>query len=630
VFDRRFPADSDTPTTRRRKLGEILRDAGSVTDAQLNAGLQRQRADRCRIRLGEALVALDYATDKDIARALAAQHHLPYRDLSLADRKAIIRNIRQKAMPDRVMRRRAALPLESTRGRLRIVIHDPTDERVIHDVTRDTQRDVEVFVTARDAIDELVDYALPAPDTEEDLEPIDINFDAQGDRDFDIEAPVLANDDSELERLFRMESVDEYVDLDKADHTEIMVKIGAGVLPVELIKQFNVAPYGKKDGRIVVLTGEPDNVEVMDTLRFRLDAEVLFVAADPEKLRSLIELATDAKSIEHEMMCISTDDIDGPDAEDDDAPASPVDGSGLLDLCHEPSATPLNAEGYLDDDTDSDGGVTLSPPGRGDDGDELTLDTVGSGAGLLDLTHEPDEQSLGAVALLDDIAPADATGSATATARATASGGAIAPSSASGLFEAVGGLESAPSDLHPDATDKPAPARRAGGATAKAKHAYSGKTAGFMDSLKERAKESLVQRRRSIAEPTMALSPGGRMKQVVIADPFNVTDWDAATYSRCFVHLANSRTWQRITGGEPPTEPPTAAEYAEANLPWFRHYTDGQPLPGSSILAALKSVFTLGMARGEDPLPENTSVRPKQIIGLREGLEKDQVRECDF
>ena len=34
---------------------------------------------------------------------------------------------------------------------------------------------------------------------------------------------------------------------------------------------------------------------------------------------------------------------------------------------------------------------------------ELTLESVGSGSGLLDLTHEPDETSLGAMALLDDI-----------------------------------------------------------------------------------------------------------------------------------------------------------------------------------------------------------------------------------
>ena len=38
-------------------------------------------------------------------------------------------------------------------------------------------------------------------------------------------------------------------------------------------------------------------------------------------------------------------------------------------------------------------------------------------------------------------------------------------------------------------------------------------------------------------------------------------DWDAKTSSRCFVHIANSRTWHAITGTRPPSMAPSAAEY---------------------------------------------------------------------
>src|SRR5690606_27723228 len=41
------------------------------------------------------------------------------------------------------------------------------------------------------------------------------------------------------------------------------------------------------------------------------------------------------------------------------------------------------------------------------DDDELSLESVGSGSGLLDLTRESDDTSLGAVELLEDIAPGE-------------------------------------------------------------------------------------------------------------------------------------------------------------------------------------------------------------------------------
>ena len=68
-------------------------------------------------------------------------------------------------------------------------------------------------------------------------------------------------------------------------------------------------------------------------------------------------------------------------------------------------------------------------PKTGDDllDDDLSLETVGSGSGLLDLTRESDDTSLGAE-LLDEVYSNEDSG---------------APASASGLFEAVGGDASA-------------------------------------------------------------------------------------------------------------------------------------------------------------------------------------------
>ena len=138
----------------------------------------------------------------------------------------------------------------------------------------------------------------------------------------------------------------------------------------------------------------------------------------------------------------------------------------------------------------------------------------------------------------------------------------------------------------------------------------------------------------SLAEPCgadMGLTPGGRMRQEIYEDPFKLSDWDKEQKSRCFVHLANSLVWRAITGEVPPSVPFTAKEYTRHGLPWFDYYSDdSKALKGSQKLKDLKSVVEMGKKIGDNPLPENESVDPGNILELRKGLKKGQVREGAF
>lgn len=129
----------------------------------------------------------------------------------------------------------------------------------------------------------------------------------------------------------------------------------------------------------------------------------------------------------------------------------------------------------------------------------------------------------------------------------------------------------------------------------------------------------------------MGLAPGGRMIQEIYDDTQRFEDWDLEHSSRCFVHLANSLVWRSITGENPPTTPPTAAEYTRAGLPWFEYYAaDQTALKGSGTLAGLESVAELGRKKGDNPLPENESITPGNVKVLRAGLKPGQVREGVF
>lgn len=130
---------------------------------------------------------------------------------------------------------------------------------------------------------------------------------------------------------------------------------------------------------------------------------------------------------------------------------------------------------------------------------------------------------------------------------------------------------------------------------------------------------------------SLGLAPGGKMRQEIYDDRYQLDDYDISRGARVFLHLANSLAWRAITGAEPPTVPPTAAEYGRAKLPWFDYYDERQTaVPGSGVLAKLKSVFQLGQEKGDVPLPENESVAGVPVVELRKGLGRDEVREGRF
>ncbi|MCE9614871.1 MAG: hypothetical protein K8T26_11380 [Lentisphaerae bacterium] len=132
------------------------------------------------------------------------------------------------------------------------------------------------------------------------------------------------------------------------------------------------------------------------------------------------------------------------------------------------------------------------------------------------------------------------------------------------------------------------------------------------------------------APSSMGLAPGGRMRQEIYDDPYDISDWDLDHGSRCFVHITNSMVWRQVSGENPPTTPPTSKEYTDAGLPWFEWYDDkNNPLAGNEALAGMKSVVQMGTQKGDVPLPENQSVTPQHVTALRKGLRRGQVREFE-
>lgn len=128
----------------------------------------------------------------------------------------------------------------------------------------------------------------------------------------------------------------------------------------------------------------------------------------------------------------------------------------------------------------------------------------------------------------------------------------------------------------------------------------------------------------------MGLAPGGLMRQEVYEDEHGIAAWEHGVRSRCFVHLLNSAQYRAVTGAAPPHEPPTAAAYTRAGLPWFEYYdADRAALEGAPRLERLDSVAVRTVKEGEEPL-DGASAEPKPRQIRRLGPKRHAVREGAF
>ncbi|MCS7171918.1 MAG: hypothetical protein N0A24_00630 [Armatimonadetes bacterium] len=116
----------------RPRLGEILLRANLITPEQLEEAVCLQR--QTGLRIGAALIQLGYASEDDVAWALATQLQTPYVHASpeMVDPAAV------QLLPAHLMERFEVFPLLVSGDELTLVMGDPTDAEAIAEVERAT------------------------------------------------------------------------------------------------------------------------------------------------------------------------------------------------------------------------------------------------------------------------------------------------------------------------------------------------------------------------------------------------------------------------------------------------------------------------------------------------------------
>jgi len=123
--------EAGRPHVERPRLGDVLVDAGVVTDDELTAALDAQRSViGARRRIGHVLVDLGLATERQIAVAVAEQLNLRVVDLTTV----AVSPETVRLLPRSVALRLGMVVLSRTGSQLTLAVIDPTDVVALDDV----------------------------------------------------------------------------------------------------------------------------------------------------------------------------------------------------------------------------------------------------------------------------------------------------------------------------------------------------------------------------------------------------------------------------------------------------------------------------------------------------------------
>jgi type IV pilus assembly protein PilB len=141
--------------TRRKKLGQILVEAGLINEDQLVQALEEQKKKKGK--LGKIIIEKEWAKNEDICKALSKQLNIPYVKLKeLEISKEVIETI-----PRKQASRKLLFPYKKTGRRLRLAMANPLDYTTINEIKFKTGLDVSVAVATEEDIRAAIDDNYP-------------------------------------------------------------------------------------------------------------------------------------------------------------------------------------------------------------------------------------------------------------------------------------------------------------------------------------------------------------------------------------------------------------------------------------------------------------------------------------
>jgi type IV pilus assembly protein PilB len=154
----------------RKRLGDILIDSGIISEAQLQEAIRFQKEHF--LKLGEALVKMNYVTKDEIAKTLSIQLKIPLVDLIDED---VDRQV-AKLIPQNVARKYNLIPFAKREEVLSLAISNPFDLHAIDDIRFITKKEVSLFIANEDNINWAIDKYYSDETSEKAIEDLKKEF----------------------------------------------------------------------------------------------------------------------------------------------------------------------------------------------------------------------------------------------------------------------------------------------------------------------------------------------------------------------------------------------------------------------------------------------------------------------
>ncbi|MCD6309982.1 MAG: Flp pilus assembly complex ATPase component TadA, partial [Candidatus Eremiobacteraeota bacterium] len=251
----------------RKRVGDLLLEAGVITEEQLATALKEQK--KTHERLGNVLVKLGFLNDEELSEVLAHQSGSNLVDLT----EISISPETAKLLPKSFCLENKVIPLSKDGNRIVIAMSDPFDVVTLDMVALFTGSEVKVSVAKENEI--LAAVEKFCFDEEMDLELV-----PSPDKD------AKKEDLSEI--AFRTE-IKEGQDLSSISPDKIFIPLETlRIVPQEFCTSNKVIPLRKGDNYLLVGIADPSDVVTLDMLKVMTGMEIKTVTFSEDDILDLL------------------------------------------------------------------------------------------------------------------------------------------------------------------------------------------------------------------------------------------------------------------------------------------------------------------------------------------------------
>ena len=240
-------------TLSKKKLGDLLREVGIISQGQLEKALQEQKAKG--IKLGEALIVLGYITEDVLLAFLGKQCGVPY--VSLSEYGEIPPEV-IGSVPENVVRHQKLIPISKEGNTITIAMNDPLNVFATDDLRLMTGCEINPVIASESEIRSAIDKYYSVKGNMEDI----------------VKEMYSTDEDTKLEVLKESTDGDDTAALEAAGEEAPIIRICNLILSGAVkskASDVHVEPYEKKL-----------------RVRYRIDGVLHEVNAPPKKLQNAI------------------------------------------------------------------------------------------------------------------------------------------------------------------------------------------------------------------------------------------------------------------------------------------------------------------------------------------------------